>query len=89
MPSGQSALPPVRSSNVPHFLDGVARHGVEEESDEDDEEREEQQLNDDPLVVVPQNVPQRLERVHKPHEARVWPAGDRGGTGFSYRDHGR
>ena len=54
-------------------LDGVAGHGVEEEGDEGGEEHDDEDLDDHPLVVVPQDVADRLPRVHEPHEGRVRP----------------
>ena len=54
-----------------HLLDGVARQGVEEHGEEEGEEDDEDDLEDRPLVVVPDDVPDRLQRVEEPHERRV------------------
>ena len=58
---------------VEDFLDGVAGHGIEEEDDEGGKQGHYQQLHDHPLVVVPQDVAQRLQWVQEPHERRVRP----------------
>ena len=54
-----------------HLLDGVAGQGVEEHGEEQGEEDDEDDLEDRPLVVVPDDVPDRLQRVEEPHEGRV------------------
>ena len=54
-----------------HLLDGVAGQGVEEHGKEEGEEDDEDDLEDRPLVVVPDDVPDRLQRVEEPHERRV------------------
>ena len=54
-----------------HLLDGVAGQGVEEHGEEEREEDDEDDLEDRPLVVVPDDVPDRLQRVQEPHEGRV------------------
>ena len=54
-----------------HLLDGVAGQGVEEHGEEEGEEDDEDDLEDRPLVVVPDDVPDRLQRVEEPHERRV------------------
>ena len=51
-----------------HLLDGVSRQGVEEHGEEEGEEDDEDDLEDCPLVVVPDDVPDRLQRVQEPHE---------------------
>ena len=56
-----------------HLLDGVAGQGVEEHGEEQGEEDDEDDLEDRPLVVVPDDVPDRLQRVEEPHEGRVRP----------------
>ena len=43
-----------------HLLDGVAGQGVEEHGEEQGEEDDEDDLEDRPLVVVPDDVPDRL-----------------------------
>ena len=48
-----------------HLLDGVAGQGVEEHGEEEGEKE------DRPLVVVPDDVLDRLQRVEEPHEGRV------------------
>ena len=59
------------SLRAEHPLDGVAGEGVEEEREEDDEAEPEEDLDDGPLVVVPDDVTDRLDRVQEPHERRV------------------
>ena len=54
-----------------HLLDGVAGQSVEEHGEEEGEEDDEDDLEDRPLVVVPDDVPDRLQRVEEPHEGRV------------------
>ena len=54
-----------------HPLDGVAGQRVEEHRQEDDETNPGQDLDDRPLVVVPDDVTDRLDRVKEPHEARI------------------
>ena len=39
-----------------NFLDGVPRHGVEEEHQHGSEQKDDEDLDDDPLIVVPQDV---------------------------------
>ena len=55
-------------SGPDHLLDGVSRQGVEEHGEEEREEDDEDDLEDGPLVVVPDDVPDRLQRVEEPHE---------------------
>lgn len=52
-------------------LDGVAWNGIEEEQDEKGDGENDKDLQDGPLVVVPHDVADRLERVQQPHERRV------------------
>ena len=51
------------------------RHGtgqrVDDEANEADEQHDEQYFEDEPLVVLPDDVLERLERVHEPQERRV------------------
>lgn len=54
-----------------HPLDRVARDGVEEQQYQDGQPDDDEALDDAPLVVVPDDVPDRLERVQEPHEGRV------------------
>ena len=54
-------------------LDGVTGQSVEEEGEEYDEADPEEDLDDGPLVVVPDDVPNGLDRVQEPHEGRVGP----------------
>ena len=58
-------------SGPDHLLDGVSGQGVEEHGEEEGEEDDEDDLEDRPLVVVPDDVPDRLQRVEEPHERRV------------------
>jgi hypothetical protein len=58
--------------SVENLFDSVSGHGVEEEDEDGSEEDDDEELDDHPLVVVPQDVAQRLEWVHEPHERRVW-----------------
>ena len=60
------------SSGSHQFLDRVARQSVEEHGKKEDEEEPKEDLDDGPLVVVPDNVANRLDRVEEPHEGRVW-----------------
>ena len=52
-------------------LDCVARDGIEKEQQEDGQQGDEDDLDDGPLVVVPDDVTDRLEWIQEPHEARV------------------
>lgn len=56
---------------VEDLLDGVAGHGVEEEHEDGGQQQDDDDLDDDPLVIVPQDVPQRLEWVQEPDEGGV------------------
>ena len=58
-------------SGPDHLLDCVSRQSVEEHGEEEGEEDDEDDLEDRPLVVVPDDVPDRLQRVEEPHEGRV------------------
>ena len=58
-----------------HLLDHVAGQAVEEESNENGKKEEEDRLEDDPAVVVPQDVADRLQRVEEPDERRIRTAG--------------
>ena len=62
-------------SGPDHLLDGVSRQGVEEHGEEEGEEDDEDDLEDGPLVVVPDDVPDRLQRVEEPHERGIRPPG--------------
>lgn len=72
---GAAAPPPLRAEDL---LDGVARHGVEEEQEHDGHGQDDEHLEDGPLVVVPHDVADGLERVQEPHEGRVRPAATKG-----------
>ena len=61
-------------SSTEHLLDHVARHAVEEERDEDDQQQEDDHFEEQPAIVVPEYVSDRLERVEEPDERRVRPA---------------
>ena len=54
-----------------HSFDRVSRQGIEEEDEEDDEPEPAENLDDGPLVVVPDDVANRLDGVQEPHERRV------------------
>lgn len=58
-------------SGANHLLDGVARQRVDEERNKDDEQDEDEALDHQPLVVVPQNVANRLQRIEHPNEGGV------------------
>ena len=58
-------------SGAHDLLDGVAGHGVKEKYNHSAEQERQQRLDDRPLVVVPQDVADRLERVEEPDERRV------------------
>ena len=58
-------------SGAEHPLDHVSGNAVEEERDEYDEQEEENDLEDQPAIVVPEDVADRLERIEEPDERRV------------------
>lgn len=60
-----------------HLLDGVARNGVEEQQQQDGQPEDDQALDDAPLVIVPDDVPDRFERIQEPHERSVRAASER------------
>jgi len=43
-------------SSTEHLLDHVSRHAVEEQSEEDDEQEKDDDFEDEPAVVVPEDV---------------------------------
>ena len=53
---------------IEYFLDGVSRHSIEEENQKCCKQCDYQEFENHPLVVVPQNIAQRLQRVQEPHE---------------------
>ena len=69
-------------SGAEHLLDHVAGHVVKEERDENGEEYDDDGLEDDPAVVVPEDVADRLEGIEEPNEGRV-------GTTAMQRRNGR
>ena len=58
-------------SQVPDEVDGGGWDGVEEEADEEDEKEDEQDAQQLPLEVRPDDVLERLPRVHEPQEGRI------------------
>ena len=58
-------------TKAPDEVDGGGRDGVEEEAEEEDEEEHEQDAQQLPLEVRPDDVLERLPRVHEPQEGRV------------------
>lgn len=56
-----------------HFLDHVARCAVEEKSDENGKQHDDDRFENDPAIVVPQDITNRLQRIQKPNERRIWP----------------
>ena len=58
-------------SGPDHLLDCVSRQSVEEHGEEEGEEDDEDDLEDCPLVVVPDDVPDRLQGVEEPHEGGI------------------
>ena len=61
------------SSSPQDALDSVARDGVEEEKQKDGKEEDDNQFDDCPLVVVPNDVADGLQRIEEPHERGIWP----------------
>ena len=49
----------------------VARQSVEEHGEEEEEEDDKDDLEDRPLVIVPDDIADRLQQVEEPHEGRV------------------
>ena len=70
-PMTPAAKASVASSCAKHPLDCVARHGVEEERKNSCQEDEEDGFENDPLVVVPKDVADRLQWVQEPDEGGV------------------
>lgn len=54
-----------------HFLDGVARHGVEEKRQYECKEYEKYGFEDNPFVISPQNIANRLQRAQEPNKGRI------------------
>lgn len=65
--------PPLPSSGAEHLLDQVTGDGVQKEAQQQKEQQHPQCLQDQPTVVVPDEVTNGLQGVHKPHETRVRP----------------
>ena len=59
-------------SSADDLFDCESRNRVEEENDEDNSSHDQKKLDDQPLVIVPENVPHTLKGVHEPHERGVW-----------------
>ena len=60
----------IKSSSEDTFH-SVARNGIKEKQKKDGQEGDDNHLDDGPLVIVPDDVPDRLQRVEEPHERRV------------------
>jgi len=60
-------------SSTQHLLDHVARHAVEEQRYEHDQQQEDDDFQDEPAIVVPEDVSDRLEWIHEPNERRIRP----------------
>ena len=58
-------------SSTEHLLDHVSRHAVEKQSEEDDEQEKADDFEDEPAVVVPEDVANWLEWIEKPNEGCV------------------
>ena len=71
-------------SGPDHLLDCVSRQSVEEHGEEEGEEDDEDDLEDCPLVVVPDDVPDRLQGVEEPHEGGIRPPGKGKGVSKIY-----
>lgn len=56
------------ASSTEEFLDGVARHGVQEENNEEQQDDHNEEDDDVPLVTVPQNVFEGLPWRREPQE---------------------
>ena len=52
-------------------MDGRLGHGIEEEYQQDDQCCQQQELQDEPLVVLPDNIPKRFQGIQKPKEGGV------------------
>lgn len=63
------------SSRSEDPLHGVSREGVDEEEDDEDQGGEQEGFQDHPLVVVPDDVADRLEGVQEPDERGIGAAG--------------
>lgn len=50
-----------------YLLDQVARNGVEEEAQHEQQQHQRQDLEDQPAVVVPDEVTNGLQGAQKPH----------------------
>jgi len=72
-------------SSTKHLLDHVSRHAVEEESDQDDQQKEDDHFEDEPAVVVPEDIADRLEWVQEPNERSVRSTTDRHDTSHQYQ----
>lgn len=55
------------TSRPQYLLDQVAGNGVEEEAQHEQQQRQAQELEDQPAVVVPDEVTNGLQGAEKPH----------------------
>lgn len=55
------------TSGPQYLLDQVARDRVEEEAQHEQQQNQPQDLEDQPAVVVPDEVTKGLQRAQKPH----------------------
>ena len=54
-----------------HLLDHISGHGVEEKGQNNSKEGDNNGFDDDPFVVPPEDISNRLERAQKPYERAV------------------
>ena len=71
-----------------HPLHHVSGRSVQEQPEQDGEQQYSDDLEDQVLVVVPEDVTQRLQRVKEPHERSIGTTGE-GGRGFNIWWNGR
>lgn len=72
MPRGVGGYHLASFSGSQQLLDQIARYGVKEEAQQEEQKTQAKCFQDQPAVVVPQEVSERLHRVHEPDKADVW-----------------
>ena len=72
-----TSKPKTIPSGTENLLDSVAGQVVKEQGEEEHEQDEQDGLDDDPLVVVPDDELERLDRVQEPDKGGIWAPGSR------------
>ena len=59
----------------PYLVDGGAGHVVKEQNKQRNQRQSDQDLEDEPFVVVPEDVTECLHGVQDPEEGGIWTTG--------------